>query len=116
MYADVTFYKETYHGNSIPDDAIANMLERASMDIDVITRRRIHKLGGFDALSEFEQTQLRWATCYQADHIYSVGDMDGVTSYSIGDVSASLSADSTCRYNRNCMNYLNQTRLIKRYL
>lgn len=114
-YVDAKFYKETYHGNSIPDASLQNMLDRASMDVDIITRRKIHKLGGFSKLSEFEQLQVQLAVCSQADYLNVKSSMDGVSSYSIGDVSVSM-AEAVDKYDKGCIAYLNATRLMYRGL
>lgn len=114
MYATLEFYKSIYRGSSIPDEKIQDILERASSDVDIITRRSIHKLGGFDNLSEYEKTQVQMATCHQADHLYTKADVAGLSSYSIGDVSVSFG--STEKYDKDCMQYLNSTRLTYRGL
>lgn len=113
-YADVNFYKNTYHGTSIPDEDIQAMLDRASLDVDVITRRKINRLGGFSQLSEFEQQQVRLATCSQAEHLYLKNSMKGFSSYSIGDVSVSVKDEN--KFSSECMGYLNATRLTYRGL
>lgn len=117
-YVTADFYKNTYHGNSIPDDKLQDMLDKASMDVDLITRRKIHKLGGFDELSEFEQLQVQLAVCFQADYSYNREFMSGVSSYSIGDVSVGVDGGEAYNrtYDKACMLYLNSTRLIYRGL
>lgn len=115
VYVTPDFYKSVYHGNSIPDDLLLAMLERASQEIDVLTRMRIKKLGGFGALSEFEQHQVQMATCYQADYLHLKSSLEGVSSYNIGDVSVSY-AEAVDKYDQTCMAYLNATRLTYRGL
>lgn len=114
-YVDVKFYKETYHGNSIPDANLQDMLDRATRDIDILTRMKIKKLGGFSKLSEFEQIQVQLAVCSQADHIHVTSSMEGVSSYSIGDVSVSMS-EAIDTYDKGCVMYLSSTRLMYRGL
>lgn len=114
-YVTADFYKKTYHGNSIPDDKLQSMLDKASMDVDIITRRKIHKLGGFSKLSEFEQNQVQLAVCSQADYRHLKTSLEGVSSYNIGDVSMSFDK-ATDTYDRDCISYLNATRLMYRGL
>lgn len=113
-YVGIEFYKNIYHGNSIPDDKLQGMLDRASADVDTLTRRRIHKFGGFEQLSEYEQLQVQMAVCHQADYVYTKASMEGLSSYSIGDVSVSF--DISAVYERRCVSCLNTTRLMYRGL
>ena len=113
-YVTAEFYKGTYHGNSIPDDCLQDRLDKASMDVDVLTRMKIRKYGGFDKLSEYEQMSVRLAVCAQADYSYTKALMEGLSSYSIGDVSVSFDADR--EYDKQCVAYLSMTRLTYRGL
>lgn len=116
-YASIEFYKNRYCGNSIPDDCLQKELDKASDAVDVITRMRIKKLGGINALSEFTQRQVQMAVCCQADYLYSKSSISGVSSYSIGDVSVSVDATSssnTC--GSQCLAYLDSTGLTYRGL
>lgn len=113
-YATVEFYKNTYHGNSIPDTELQSTLDKASMDVDMLTRRKIARLGGFDKLSEFEKKQVQMAVCHQADCVHTKSSLEGVSSYSIGDVSVSF--DISEEYDKKCVSYLNTTRLMYRGL
>ena len=114
-YVDVEFYKNTYKGNSIPDDSLQAMLDKASMDVDLITRMKITKLGGFSQLSSHEKLYVQLAVCSQAEYLYVKASMEGVSSYNIGDVSVSLDK-ATDTYDKGCMSYLNATRLTYRGL
>lgn len=114
-YVTAEFYKSTFHGNSIPDDCLQRRLDKASMDVDAITRMKIKRLGGFDSLTAFEQHQVQFAVCYQADYEHSKASMDGLSSYSIGDVSVNLDS-SAADYCRDCISSLQMTRLIDRRL
>lgn len=113
-YVTIEFYKNTYHGNSIPDDSLQSTLDRASMDVDMLTRMKIKKLGGFDKLSEFEKHQVQMAACHQADYVYTKASMKGLSSYSVGDISVSF--DISEDYDKRCISYLNSTRLMHRGL
>lgn len=114
-YVTADFYKNTYLGNSIPIDKIQDMLDKASMDVDTLTRMKIKQLGGFDKLSPFEQTQVKLAVCSQAEHTYLKESLEGVSSYSIGDISVSMEEASE-KYGKGCISYLNITRLMYRGL
>ena len=114
-YVTPEFYNGQFHGNSIPDDRLMELLEKASHDIDVFTRMRIKKLGGFGALSEFEQFQIQMATCHQAEYLHLKFSLEGISSYSIGDVSVNY-AEAVGRYDETCLSYLNSTRLTYRGL
>ena len=114
-YVTTEFYKNTYNGNSIPDDKLQGMLDKASMDVDTITRMKIKKLGGFSQLSQFEQIRVQLAVCSQAEYLHTKSSMDGVSSYSIGDISVSLE-EAIDNYSKGCIQYLNSTRLMYRGL
>lgn len=114
-YVTTEFYTDTYKGNSIPDDKLQGMLDRASRDVDILTRMKIKKLGGFSQLSSFEQLNVQLAVCSQAEHLQTKSSLDGVSSYSIGDVSVSLE-EAVETYDKGCIAYLGQTRLIHRGL
>ena len=113
-YVTAEFYKSTYHGNSIPDDCLQDKLDKASMDVDIVTRMKIKQLGGFNKLSSYEQNCVQLAVCSQAEYKYTKASMDGVSSYSIGDVSVSI--DATKEYDKGFMTYLSLTRLVYRGL
>lgn len=114
-YVTAEWYKNTYNGNSIPDDKLQGTLDKASMDVDTLTRMKIKKLGGFSQLSEFEQLRVQLAVCSQADHLYLKSSMDGVSSYSIGDISVNMEK-AIDTYDKGCVAYLNPTRLMNRGL
>lgn len=113
-YVTTEWYKSTYHSNSIPDDCLQDKLDKASMDVDRLTRMKIKQLGGIDKLSSYEQNCVQLAVCAQADYSYLKASMEGLSSYSIGDVSASF--DATKEYATECVAYLSMTRLIYRGL
>jgi hypothetical protein len=113
-YVTVDWYKNTYNGNSIPDDCLQDKLDKASMDVDRITRMKIKQLGGFDMLSSYEQKCVQLAVCSQADYVYTKASMEGLSSYSIGDVSVSF--DASREYSTECVAYLSMTRLTYRGL
>lgn len=113
-YVTVDFYKGEYHGNSIPDDILQEKLDKASRDVDMLTRMKIKKFGGFSQLSEFEQLQVRLAVCSQAEYLHMRDTLEGVSSFSIGDISMSFSGEQS--YDKACVSYLDATRLMYRGL
>ena len=113
-YVAAEFYKGVYHGNSIPDDCLQDTLDKASMDVDRLTRMKIKKYGGFEKLSSYEQNCVQLAVCAQAEHSYTKASMEGLSSYSIGDVSVSFDADK--EYSKECIAYLSMTQLTYRGL
>lgn len=113
-YVTAEFYKSTYHGNSIPDDRLQDALDKASRDVDVITRMSIKRKGGIEKLSTYEQTCVQLAVCSQADHNYTKASMEGLSSYSIGDVSVNF--DASREYDQKCVAYLSMTHLAYRGL
>jgi hypothetical protein len=113
-YVTADWYKNTYHGNSIPDECLQDTLDKASMDVDRLTRMKIKKLGGFESLSSYEQGCVKLAVCAQANHIHTKASMDGLSSYSIGDVSVSFNGGK--EYDDTCVAYLSTTRLTYRGL
>ena len=113
-YVTAEYYKDTYHGNSIPDEQLQGFLERASTDVDTLTRMKIKRLGGFSQLSNFEQTRVQLAVCSQADYLYNKAALQGVASYSVGDISVSF--DKLAEYDIGCVSYLRATNLLYRGL
>lgn len=113
-YVDTEFYKKTYMGNTIPDKELQSALDKASREVDILTRMRIKTLGGIENLSDFEQTQVKLAVCSQADYNQVSFSLGGVNSYSIGDVSVSVSDEG--KYDKACVSYLSSTRLMYRGL
>lgn len=92
-YADSIFYIIDYGGTTIPAEPtslIESQLKAASRAIDSAVR---YKIQDFSALTEFQQQQVKLATCAQADHTYQYGALSSMLGlmggYSIGDVSIS---------------------------
>lgn len=113
-YVTCEEYKNLCSGNSIPDDKLQGYLDRASMDVDTLTRMKIKRLGGFSQLSEFEKTRVQLAVCSQAYYLHSKASLEGVSSYSIGDVSVNF--ETAAEYDTACVAYLKATRLVNRGL
>lgn len=122
-YADGTYYKTVFYGVEIPDEELERLLARASEKIDYATYNRSRH---FDDLSEYEQEMIQKATCSEAEAIYTYGDGDdgvnGLGSYSIGDVSVSLGSSNSTQNTTGGLvsikayKYLKNTRLVSRIL
>ena len=87
IYADEFFYRGEY-GGTIPDPL--SLLRKGSQAVD---RATLFRIRDFDRLPELARHHVRMAVCIMADFYGAQGDMadiEGVTSYSIGDVSVSL--------------------------
>lgn len=86
LYADWTYYSETYGGEAT-QDAIAKKLLDASDDIDVLTYSRIVALG-WEKLTEFQKACIQKACCVQADFLLENADAieSAMTHYSINGV------------------------------
>lgn len=83
-YADYTFYKEQFHGSTIPEAAFSNVILRASVYIKYITFGRI------------EDTEImeeaRLAACAVAEVMYKAdaeGEQKEKKSETVGNVSVS---------------------------
>ena len=72
-YADVTYYKETYRGSSIPDEALEGALRQASRYVDTLTYNRIAK-AGFESLTPFQQEIIKEVCCILSDFEYEYAD------------------------------------------
>lgn len=88
-YADKEYYKVTYGGGAVPEDALEKALRQASRHIDSLTYNRI-VAKGFRNLTGFQQEAIREVVCLQADFEHENADeIDTVlSSYSINGVSA----------------------------
>lgn len=122
-YADVEYYKETYGGTSIPDDALERALKQASRHIDTLTYNRIVG-AGFDHLTSFQQDIIKEVCCTLADFEYENEDMlnSVLQSYAINGVSMAFGSgwNVVCQngvaIRRDTYEYLSQTGLCCRSL
>ncbi|MFT8347689.1 hypothetical protein [Clostridium saccharoperbutylacetonicum] len=119
MYANEIYYKNTFKSSVIPDDELANKLERASDQIDSLTFNRI--VGkGFDNLTEFQQDKVKKAVCLHADFVEQYGEYIDMplSGFSAGSISVSFNANKIngITTTQEVMNYLNQTGLTCRRL
>lgn len=117
-YADVTYYKETYKGTSIPDDAIERALRQAERHIDTLTYNRIVGTG-FERLTTFQQDIIREVCCGLADFEYENADELNciLQNYAINGVSMTFGSswNMVCQngvaIRRDLYEYLSQTGL-----
>ena len=86
MYADSTYYTESYGGDTIPPKALEKSLRKASRHIDTLTFNRIESM---ERLTEFQQEIVREVCCEMADFEYENAETLGsiLQSYSINGVS-----------------------------
>nr|DAQ20828.1 MAG TPA: Head Tail Connector Protein [Bacteriophage sp.] len=117
-YADVTYYKETYKGTSIPDDALERTLRQAERHIDTLTYNRIVG-AGFERLTAFQQDIIREVCCNLADFEYENADELNciLQNYAINGVSMTFGSswNMVCQngvaIRRDLYEYLSQTGL-----
>lgn len=90
-YVTPDYYKETYKGNTVPEDELERTLRQASRHIDSLTYNRI--VGrGFSNLTEFQQEVIREVVCLQADFEHENADEINtiLSSYSLNGASVSF--------------------------
>ena len=107
MYADLTYYKTDYIGETATDAEITKWLSRASDDIDAMT-------GGIDTdtLNAFQLELVKKASCAQAEFYIMNGDVLGGSASSISLGSFSMSgASETGSFSSRARNYLYQAGL-----
>lgn len=117
-YADVTYYKETYKGTSIPDDALDRALRQAERHVDTLTYNRIVGTG-FEQLTAFQQGIIREVCCNLADFEYENADELNciLQNYAINGVSMTFGSswNVVCQngvaIRRDMYEYLSQTGL-----
>ena len=108
-YADATYYKDTFLGNTIPDDRLSNKLERASDQVNSLTYNRIIGIG-FDNLSEFQKDKVRKAVCLHAEFIEQYGE------YIDMPLSGFTAGSTTVNFNGNKINGVTTTQEVLNYL
>lgn len=82
-YADVTFYKTKYYGDTVPDESLEKYLDKASDRIDMITFDRL-----VDGLPDDEraQTKVKKAVCAVADCLYQIDEVKKASMATVGTV------------------------------
>lgn len=116
-YADAAFYSGTYGGTLPADAALDTLLARASDDVDNASYERIPAQGGFSALTPFCQKQVQFAVCAQADFLQArdgLTNLNGISRYTVGDVTVQLDGTSTASLAPRARQYLLPTMLLFR--
>lgn len=68
-YADLTFYTESYYGNSLSEDTATRFLEQASDEIDALTWGR---LSSAFPKNELHISKVKKAVCAVADALFLI--------------------------------------------
>lgn len=115
LKVDYAFYADKYKGSQTEAE-IADALKNAAINVYIATfcRTKTSKLTPF-------QTQMaKMAICAEADYLATTNDvneLDGITAYSIGDVSISFDTSKTqAKICDKARNYLIPTGLLNRCL
>lgn len=88
MYADYTYYTNTYHGTAIPDaDTFARLSIQAEAYIDLVTG------GNIDTTAAY-MPAVKNAVCALCDNATATSTADNVASESVGNHSISYRASS----------------------
>lgn len=103
MYVDMDFYKNIYGGKKEKDE-IRKYLARAEKQIDTLTFCRIHGTG-FSGLTPFQQEQVRYAVCLQAEFIHDNRDEleTMLASYSVNGVSMTFQTGENVKKIQNVL-------------
>ena len=115
LNVDYAFYSEKYKGTQLEGE-ITDALKNAAINVYIATfcSTKASKLTPF-------QTQMaKMAICAEADYLATTNDvneLDGITAYSIGDVSISFDTSKTqAKICDKARNYLIPTGLLNRCL
>lgn len=115
MYADYTFYTNTYHGTKLAAADYSYYAERASDYLDDVTNGRITA----DILADSgTETLIKKACCAAADEMLTADSGGAKSSESVGDYSVSYASGNTesgsVKLNRAVKLYLGRTGLMYR--
>lgn len=126
QYADSDYYKNTYHGSTIPDEYLDYYLTKASEKIDSLTYNRIVYMNYHHIeLTPFQLEKLQRACCmcaegYYKDNVDDASGIDNITSYSVLDITVAVDNKNDAAYkiknnygiNEDTYNCLKQTGLM----
>lgn len=103
MYVDMEFYKNSYGGQEEKEE-IQKFIARAEKQIDTLTFCRINGIG-FSKLTPFQQEQVKYATCLQADFIHDNKDEieTMLASYSVNGVSMTFQTGENVKRIQNIL-------------
>ena len=96
-YIDSTFYNSYAPSTSIPTDEFAELSERASDIVDIVSNNKIVMMGGISVLSDSAQLLVKNATAAEMQTLFTQGGIDAINgndwaaSASIGKFSFSQS-------------------------
>lgn len=115
MYADYTYYTNTYHGTKLTATEYDFYAERASDYIDSATNGRITAAILADTIMA---NLIKKACCATADEIFTLDNGGAKASESVGDYSVSYASgnaeNSSVKLNRAVKMYLGRTGLMYR--
>lgn len=116
MYADETYYNDTFKGIEVETSELTRMLARASDYIDMLTNYKLKAID-INTLDTFFQDQIKKATCAQVEAWQKQGGLDvvgaGYDSVNIGNFSYSGGSDSPqSQVDANVIGYLKPTGLL----
>ena len=116
VYANETYYNNTYLGIAIDSTELTRMLARASDYIDMLTNYKLKAID-INTLDPFFQDQIKKATCAQVEVWQKQGGIDvvgaGYDSVNIGNFSYSGGSDSSqSQVDANVIGYLKPTGLL----
>ena len=87
MYADESYYTDTYGGSAVPSDDLTKALTIAADIIDALTYNRIDVLTD---LTAFQQTKIQNANCVIAEDVYANGGLTAggmaIGGFTLGDL------------------------------
>lgn len=93
LKVDYAFYSEKYKGTQ-SEEEITDALEKAAINVYIATFCRTKA----SKLTPFQLQMAKMAICAEADYLSTTNDvneLDGITAYSIGDVSISFDTSKT---------------------
>ena len=117
LKADFDFYANTYKGKET-EETIGDLLDKASAQVFTATQCRTKST----KLTPFQREMTKMAICEQAEYLNKTeeaGELEGVTGYTIGDVSISFDASKSSNNSGVCEKaraYLLPTGLLNRCL
>lgn len=103
MYVDMEFYKNSYGGQEEKEE-IQKFIASAEKQIDTLTFCRINGIG-FSNLTPFQQEQVKYAICLQADFIHDNKDEieTMLASYSVNGVSMTFQTGENVKRIQNIL-------------
>ena len=115
LKVDYAFYADKYKGSQTEAE-ISDALDRAAINIFIATYCRTKA----SKLTPFQTQMAKMAICAEADYLATTNDvneLDGITAYSIGDVSISFDTSRTqAKICDKARSYLLPTGLLNRCL